>query len=44
MDNDVAGFQQLLAGAVESIGWNEYELVEFTTLYEVGFELDASDR
>jgi hypothetical protein len=44
LDNDVAGFQQLLAGAVESIGWNEYELVEFTTLYEVGFEQDASDR
>ena len=42
LDNDVAGFQQLLAGAVESIGWSE--LIEFITLDETGLERDSSDR
>ena len=42
LDNDIAGFQQLLAGAVESIGWSE--LIEFITLGEIGLEQDTSDR
>ena len=41
-DNDVAGFQQLLAGAVESIAWGE--LVEFITLGEIGLERNTPDR
>lgn len=42
LDNDVAEFQQLLAGAVERIG--QSELVEFITLREIGLERDTSDR
>lgn len=42
LDNDVAGFQQLLARAVESIGWSE--IIEFITLEEIGLERDTSDR
>lgn len=42
LDNDVAGFQQLLAGAVESIGWGE--LIEFMALGEVGLERNTPDR
>jgi predicted nuclease of predicted toxin-antitoxin system len=44
LDNDVAGFQELLAGTVESTGWNEYELIEFITLDEIGLDRDTSDR
>jgi len=44
LDNDVTGFQQLLAGAVESIGWSEYELIEFITLQNVGLDRTTGDR
>lgn len=44
LDNDVAGFQQLLAGTVESIGWSEYQLIEFITLQDVGLDRMTGDR
>lgn len=44
LDNDVAGFQTLLTGTVESTGWGEYELIEFITLGDVGLEHATNDR
>lgn len=44
LDNDVTGFRQLLAGAVESTGWGEYQLIEFITLQDVGLDQAAGDR
>lgn len=44
LDNDVDGFQELLAGAVESTGWSEFQLVEFITLQDVGLDRTTRDR
>ncbi len=44
LDNDVDGFQSLLADAIERIGWSEFRLVEFVTLKEVGLLRTAKDR
>lgn len=44
LDNDVAGFQTLLVGAVEKTGWGEYELIELITLESVGLGRATSDR
>jgi hypothetical protein len=44
LDNDVAGFKEILVAALQSTGWNDYQLIEFTTLEEVGLARDATDR
>lgn len=44
LDNDLAGFQTLLAGALESTGWSEYQLVEFIMLGDVGLDRATKDR
>lgn len=44
LDNDVDGFHGLLAGAVESTGWSEFQLVEFITLNDAGLDRSAGDR
>jgi hypothetical protein len=44
LDNDIAGFQNLLAGAIESTGWSEYELIELVSLEDIGLDDSAKDR
>lgn len=44
LDNDIAGFQTHLAGAVERAGWSEYQLIEFITLEDVGLNRETKDR
>lgn len=44
LDNDIGGYCDALNGALRSIGWEEYQLVCFVNLDEVGIESDAVDR
>lgn len=44
LDNDIAGFRTLLAGAIESTGWSEYELIEFILLKDIGLDHSTKDR
>lgn len=44
LDNDIAGFQTLLAGAIESTGWSEYQLIEFIALSDIGLDRATNDR
>jgi hypothetical protein len=44
LDNDIAGFQTLLIGTLESAGWSEYKLIEVITLKDIGLDREAKDR
>ncbi len=43
-DNDIAGFQALLTGAMENASWSEYQLIEFITLKDLGLDRATKDR
>ncbi len=43
-DNDISGYRDLLAGTLRATGWNEYNLVEFVTMPEVGLATNSNDR
>lgn len=44
VDNDIDGFRLLLARALESTGWSEYQLIELASLSEVGLARETNDR
>jgi hypothetical protein len=44
LDNDIAGHRDLFAGMLRSTGWDEYQLVKFITMDEVGLASDTPDR
>ncbi|MCI0390400.1 MAG: ACP S-malonyltransferase [Acidobacteria bacterium] len=43
-DNDISGYRDLLAGTLRATGWDEYNLVEFVTMPEVGLATNSNDR
>ena len=43
-DNDLSGYRDLLAGTLRATGWDEYNLVEFVTMPEVGLATNSNDR
>ena len=43
-DNDISGYRDLFAGTLRATGWEEYNLVEFVTMREVGLDAASPDR
>lgn len=44
LDHDIAGHQDLLAGAMQSTGWDKYEMGGFITMTEAGLADNTIDR
>lgn len=44
LDNDITGSLEFLEGAVKSLGWGEYQLVQLVTLKSAGLAENSTDR